>query len=244
MAAATRSPAPAGPARRSPAPAGRARRSLLAGSARACDHRRIDPHAITTLEQLRDLYREPSERAVRKEQTRLDAHCREFIARSPFMLVSTANAGGDCDVSPKGGPAGFVRVIGEHELVIPDATGNRRLDSLQNILENPRVGLLFLIPGLGETLRVNGRARMTRDPALIAPLATGGRPAQLALVVTVEQAYLHCAKCILRSRLWDPESWQAKDDLPSAADILNDHIGLRDLAASEAALADSYTNRI
>jgi PPOX class probable FMN-dependent enzyme len=190
------------------------------------------------------VYREPAERSVLKEHDNLDEHCRDFIARSPFVLLSTANAGGECDVSPKGGPPGFVGVLDERRLLIPDATGNRRLDSLQNVLENPRVGLLFLIPGLGETLRVNGRVELTRDPALLEGLATGGRPPKLALVVAVEQAYLHCAKCILRSQLWDSETWQDKGDLPSAAAILNDHIGLGDLAASHAALADSYTNRI
>jgi PPOX class probable FMN-dependent enzyme len=137
-----------------------------------------------------------------------------------------------------------VRVIDDRRLLIPDATGNRRLDSLQNFLENPRAGLLFLIPGLGETLRVNGRVEMTRDPALLEGLPTGGRPPELALVVTVEQAYLHCAKCILRSRLWDPGSWQPEAELPSAAAILNDHIGLGDVAASAAYLADGYKNRI
>lgn len=210
----------------------------------SCHHRRIDPYAVTTLEQLRELYREPAERAVLKERDDLDEHCRDFIARSPFVLLSTANARGECDVSPKGGPPGFVGVLDERRLLIPDATGNRRLDSLQNVLENPRVGLLFLIPGLGETLRVNGRVELTRDPGLLEGLATGGRPPKLALVVAVEQAYLHCAKCILRSRLWDFETWPAEAELPSAAAILNDHIGLGDVAASQAALADSYTNRI
>jgi len=206
--------------------------------------RGIDPYAITTLEQLRAVYPEPAERAVLKELDHLDEHCRDFIARSPFVLVASANGRGECDVSPKGGPPGFVRTSGDRQILIPDATGNRRLDSLQNMLENPRVGLVFLIPGMGETLRVNGGVELTRDPALLDGLATGGRAAKLALVVTVEQAYLHCAKSILRSRLWDQSTWQAAEDLPSAAAILNDHIGIGDLAASAAALADSYTNRI
>jgi len=149
----------------------------------------MDPFAITTLEQLREIYPEPAERALLKERDRLDEHCRDFIARCPFVLVSSSNARGECDVSPKGGPAGFVRVLDNQRLLIPDATGNRRLDSLQNILENPRVGLLFLIPGLGETLRVNGRVRLTCDPAVLDGLATAGRPAKLGLIVTVEQAY-------------------------------------------------------
>lgn len=199
---------------------------------------------ITTLEQLRDVYGPPAERAMRKELDHLDVHCREFIGLCPFVLVASADSRGASDVSPKGGPPGFVRVLDDQRLLIPDATGNRRVDSLRNMLENPNVGLLFLIPGMGETLRVNGRVVLTRDPALLEGLPTAGRPAALALIVTVEQAYLHCAKCILRSGLWRAETWPEADQLPSAAKILNDHIGIRDLAASAAMLADSYTNRI
>lgn len=201
-----------------------------------------DEHAITTVEQLRELYPPPKERSVRKELDHLDAHCREFIALSPFLLVASANAAGACDVSPKGGPPGFVRVLDDHRLAIPDATGNRRLDGLQNMIENPHVGLVFLIPGLGETLRVNGTVELTRDPALLEGLETGGKPPALALVVSAEQVYLHCAKCVIRSKLWKPESWP--ESLPSAAEILNDHIGIGDVEASAAALADSYANHI
>ena len=204
----------------------------------------MSQHEISTLQQLRELYPPPAERAVRKELDHLDRHCRQFIALCPFVLVASSDAQGACDVSPKGGPAGFVRVLEDQRLLIPDAAGNRRLDSLQNMLQNPSVGLLFLIPGLGETLRVNGRVVLTRDPALLDGLQTGGRPSALALVVTVAQAYLHCAKSILRSGLWSVESWPGPDELPSAAQILNDHIGIGDLAESAAALADSYINRI
>jgi PPOX class probable FMN-dependent enzyme len=199
-------------------------------------------HAITTVEQLRELYPPPKERSVRKELDHLDQHCRDFIALSPFLLVASASSAGACDVSPKGGPPGFVRVLDEHRLVIPDATGNRRLDGLQNMIENPHVGLVFLIPGMGETLRVNGAVELTRDPALLEGLETAGKPPTLALVVTAEQVYLHCAKCIIRSKLWQPESWPA--ELPSAAEILSDHIGIGDVDASAAALAESYANHI
>jgi uncharacterized protein len=201
-----------------------------------------DEHAITTVEQLRELYPPPKERSVRKELDHLDAHCREFIALSPFLLVASADAAGACDVSPKGGPPGFVRVLDGQRLAIPDATGNRRLDGLQNMIENPHVGLVFLIPGLGETLRVNGTVELTRDPALLEELETGGKPPALALVVSAEQVYLHCAKCVIRSKLWKPESWP--ESLPSAAEILSDHIGIGDVEASAAALADSYANHI
>ncbi len=204
----------------------------------------MDPHAVTTVEQLREIYPPPAERAVLKELDHLDHHCRRFISLSPFLLISSAAADGACDVSPKGGPPGFATVLDDHRLLIPDATGNRRLDSLQNMVENPRVGLLFLIPAMGEVLRVNGRVELTRKPELLAGAQTGGRPALLALVVTVEQAYLHCAKSIIRSRLWQPESWPDRDQRPSAAAILNDHVGLGDVAASAAALEESYTQRI
>ncbi len=156
-------------------------------------------YEITSLEQLREVYLPPAERAVEKELDHLDSHCRRFIALSPFVVVASADGVGACDVSPKGGPPGFVTVLDGQRLLIPDATGNRRMDGLQNMLANPRVGLLFLIPGMGETLRVNGRVRMTRDPAVLGALQTGGRAAALALVVEVEQAYLHCAKALIRS---------------------------------------------
>jgi uncharacterized protein len=204
----------------------------------------VDQYAVTTLEQLREVYSAPAERSVLKEVDHLDHHCRTFIALSPFVLISSSDADGACDASPKGGPPGFVTVLDDHRLLIPDATGNRRLDSLQNMLENPRVGLLFLIPTMGEVLRVNGRVELSRDPELLQGLKTGGRPAKLALIVTVEEAYLHCAKSIIRSKLWKTESWPEPEELPSAAEILNDHIGIGDLAASAAALQESYAQRI
>ncbi len=204
----------------------------------------MDPHAVTTVEQLREVYPPPAERSVLKEIDHLDHHCREFIALCPFLLISSSDSDGACDVSPKGGPPGFVTVLDDQRLLIPDASGNRRLDSLQNMLQNPQVGLLFLIPGLGEVLRVNGGVELTRDPELLDDLQTGGRAAKLALIVTAEQAYLHCAKSIIRSKLWKPEFWTDAEQLPSAAAILNDHIGMGDLAASAAALEESYTQRI
>lgn len=199
---------------------------------------------MTTLEQLREVYPAPADRSVLKEVDHLDHHCRAFIALSPFVLISSSDAEGACDASPKGGPPGFVTVLDDHRLLIPDATGNRRLDSLQNMLENPRVGLLFLIPTMGEVLRVNGHVELSRDPELLQGLQTVGRPAKLALIVTVEVAYLHCAKSIIRSKLWKTESWPDAEELPSAAEILNDHIGIGDLAASAAALQESYAQRI
>ncbi len=201
-------------------------------------------HQITSLEQLRELYSPPHERAVLKEIDHLDSRCREFIALSPFVVMATASRTGRCDCSPKGGPPGFVSVLDDHRLLIPDATGNRRVDSLQNMLENPHLGLVFLIPGMGETLRINGTVQLTRDPELLAGLQTGGRPAALALVVEVEQVYLHCAKSVLRSGLWRSETWPEREDLPSAAEILSTHTGLGTAETVAAHLADSYVNHI
>lgn len=201
-------------------------------------------HQITSLEQLRELYPPPGDRAVLKEIEHLDSRCREFIALTPFLIMATASRAGECDCSPKGGPPGFVSVLDDHRLLIPDATGNRRIDSLQNILENPHAGLVFLIPGMGETLRINGTVELTRDPELLTPLQTGGRPATLAIVVHVEQVYLHCAKSVLRSGLWRSETWTEREELPSAAEILSAHTGLGDAATVAAHLADSYVNGI
>jgi hypothetical protein len=204
----------------------------------------VDQYAISTVEQLREVYPAPKQRSLDKELDHLDEHCRRFIGLSPFAVVCTSAADGRCDASPKGGPPGFVRVLDEHRLLIGDATGNRRLDGHQNLLENPRVGVLFMIPGMGETLRVNGGVELTRDPALLAGLETGGHPAKLALVVHAEEVYIHCAKALIRSRLWDPDTWCAADELPSAAEILSDHIGLGDVEASAAALAEGYRTQL
>jgi PPOX class probable FMN-dependent enzyme len=204
----------------------------------------VDPHAITTVAQLREVYEPPRQRSLDKELDRLDEHCRRFVSLSPFVLVASSDSEGRCDVSPKGGPPGFVEVLDDHRLLIPDATGNRRLDGFQNMLDNPQAGLLFLIPGMGETLRVNGRVELTRDPELLADAQTAGRPALVGLVVHAEQVYLHCAKALIRSKLWDPETWSEGEQLPSAAEILSDHIGIGDVEASAASLEDSYTNRI
>lgn len=204
----------------------------------------MDPHAITTVEELREIYPPPREGSLRKVIGHLDRHCRRFISLSPFALLATADPDGGCEVSPRGGPPGFVTVLDDHRLVIPDATGNRRLDSLQNMIRNPRLGTLFLIPGMGETLRVNGDVVLSRDPELLAGLQTGGRAARVALIVTVESAHLQCAKALIRSKLWRTDSWPAADELPSAAEIYNDHMGTGDLVASAAMLDESYKDRI
>lgn len=179
---------------------------------------------------LRELYGEPAERAVKKQLPALDRHCRAFIALSPFVVVASSGADGTVDASPKGDMPGFVAVLDEHTLLIPDRPGNNRVDTLSNIVGNPRVGLLFMVPGMNETLRVNGAARITTDAALLAPLAVNGKPPRSGLLVTVEEAYLHCAKALIRSDLWNPEKQIDRSSFPSMGRILGDQIGGFDTA--------------
>ena len=181
-------------------------------------------HAIDAFDDLREHIGEPRQAVLDKQLDQLDRHCRDYIAHSPIALLATADADGRCDCSPRGGPPGFARVLDERHLAIPDYTGNRRQDSHSNVLANPHVALLFLLPGMGETLRVNGRATLTRDPALLADLVTGGtKPPRLALHVAVHEAYLHCPKAFIRGQVWKPETWTPADELPSAAEIYRDH---------------------
>ena len=170
-------------------------------------------HAISAFDDLREHIGEPNQRVLDKQLDHLDRHCRDFIARSPIALLATADAAGRCDCSPRGGPPGFARVLDDRRLAIPDYTGNRRQDSHLNVLENPHVGLLFLLPGMGETLRVNGRATLTREPELLEGLITGGtKPPRMALLVGVAEAYLHCAKAFMRSGVWEPSTWTPAAD--------------------------------
>ena len=203
-------------------------------------------HLVTTVDELREeLYPEPPAKAWAKEVPTLDRHCRDFIERSPFALLGTSDAQGRCDVTPRGGPAGFARVLAPDRLAFADLTGNRRLDALRNVLENPQVGLLFLIPGLRETLRVNGRAYLTRDPEVLRACDVPARTADLAVGIIVETAFLHCAKALIRSQLWEPESWPPSDELPSAAEILRDHRGSNTTVAQlEDELSEAYTSRL
>src|SRR6185312_1583665 len=159
----------------------------------------------------------PSERAQLKDRKGLDAESRRFIGLSPFLLISTAGADGTCDVSPKGDAPGFVRVLDDARLVIPERNGNKRFDSLKNLLTNPHIGVLFVVPGSDYTLRVNGRAWITHDQSLLNSLVAEGVTPKLAVVVEVEQAYFHCVKSFRRSKLWLKDSWPSADALPSYA---------------------------
>ena len=180
---------------------------------------------ISTIDQLREVIPPPSEGAVRKEIDFVDEHARDFIARATFLLLGTSGADGRCDVSPKGDVPGFVQVLDDRTLLIPDRPGNNRMDSYSNIIENPHVGLLLIMPGAEWTLRVNGRATIVRDADLLARCAVEGKAPTLGIGVHVEELYLHCPKCFLRSRLWDEEAWIPRDEQPSFAKMARDQSG-------------------
>jgi PPOX class probable FMN-dependent enzyme len=193
---------------------------------------------------LRAHYGSVSRPAALKQLARLDQHCRHFIARSPFLVMATASAEGRCDASPKGDGPGFVVVQDETTLLIPDRLGNNRVDSLQNIVANPQVGLLFFLPGYQETLRVNGRARISTEPALLDATAYAGKPPKAVIVVSVEEAYMHCGKALIRSRLWDPERHVAKGDFPSLGRIISDQIKEADVASTERMIEKEYKDEL
>ena len=178
---------------------------------------------VRTEAELRALVGEPSPRARLKQLAALDEHCRAFIARAPFVLIGTADAAGACDVSPKGDAPGFVRVLDDRHLLVPDRPGNRRVDGMRNILANGHVGLLFIVPGREDTLRVNGRAWVTRDAALLAPCAVDGKTPPLGIGVEVKECFLHCARSFKRARLWQPGAGDSAG-LPSMQRILWDQI--------------------
>ncbi|MBK8085991.1 MAG: pyridoxamine 5'-phosphate oxidase family protein [Devosia sp.] len=190
----------------------------------------IDPAFLISDEHtLRGLFPATHDLAIQKFQTALGPHARTFIARSPFLCLGTQDRAGRADVSPRGDPPGFVRVLDDRTLAIPDRPGNNRLDSLSNILANPGVGLLFLIPGFDETLRINGRARLSTDPALLDGMIVNGRTPTLAIVVEVAEVFLHCAKAFRRSHLWDPSHLQDRHEMPSLIRmILDDTTGAPD----------------
>lgn len=179
--------------------------------------------ALSSNDDLRTIYRPAQGGAVDKVIHTLDDHCEDFLRRSPFMVLSTAGTDGTVDGSPKGGEPGFVRMLGPTQIAWADSSGNNRLDSFENMVANPHVACLFMIPGLNETLRINGTAELRTDPDLLDAFAFGDRPAKVVAVVTVSEAYVHCAKAFRRASLWEPDAWPDADDLPNGVAILRDH---------------------
>lgn len=193
---------------------------------------------INSLEDLRTLYKPPMERAVRKQLSALDRHCRRFIELSPFVVVSSTGADGRGDVSPRGEGAGFVAIIDDVTIAIPDRPGNNRLDTLSNIIANPQVGLMFMIPGVNEVLRVNGSAELRDDADLTGRFVVQERAPKLVILVKVTEAYLHCPKALMRSALWDSGKHVERSVLPSLSEMIRDQIAPGEaFEAPEAALA-------
>lgn len=208
--------------------------------------------SLEQLEELRPLIGYPGKLAANKVRNALDSHSRAFIAKSPFLLIATSDADGHCDVSPRGDGCGFVHLLDDRHLFIPERPGNRRLDSIRNLLTNPGIGLIFLIPGLEETFRVNGRACVSRDPELLERTAVNGKLPTMGIGVEIEECYVHCAKAFKRSGLWQPGSWLTEEERPSAAQMVTAHVNQANegeaatvtVVEVEAQLQESYTKRL
>ncbi|BAG23572.1 MULTISPECIES: MSMEG_1061 family FMN-dependent PPOX-type flavoprotein [Streptomyces] len=195
--------------------------------------------AVSDQEALRRAYALPSDAALRKQMTELTDQARRLIACSSLVLISSVDAGGNCDVSPRGGPAGFVSVLDSRTVAIPDATGNKRLDTLQNVIATGRAGLLFLVPGRTTTLRVNGRACVSTRPELLSQLTAVGKPPVSALVVGIDEVYPHCPKSLMRAGAWKPEQWLPADAQPTSAEVTlaqlrMPHLTIADIERNEA----------
>jgi len=206
---------------------------------------RLTAQVITNEAQLRALIGTPAPQACVKISDRLNALTRQFIERSPFVCVATSDAGANCDLSPRGDPAGFVRILDERTLLIPERPGNRLADTLRNILANPHIGLLFIVPGVTDTFRVNGRATLTTDATLLAPCAVDGKQPLLGILVDIDEAYTQCSKALLRSSLWDPQHFTEPAAMPSNGQILRAIQGEQfDAEAYDADRAERYRQRV
>ena len=179
---------------------------------------------VSNYSELRTVYKPPALRAAQKVLDHLDVHCRNFIALSPLCVLSSANSSGQADASPRGDPPGFVQVLDDKTLMLPDRPGNNQVDSLQNIVENPGVGLLFFVPGMNETLRVKGKAEILTDPEVLESMKERRRPPLSGLRITVEEAFLHCGRALIRSRIWDPDVQIDRSVYPTYGQVLADQI--------------------
>lgn len=202
-------------------------------------------HLITSEKELREMYPAPPARAWMKELDRIDEHCAAFLARSPLAMLATSGPDGRTTVSPRGGPPGFLRMLDPHRIAWADLTGNRRIDAFRHILENPEVGLLVLLPRMRETLRIDGTAYLTRDPAVLRAVDVPGRTADLAVGLHVRVAFLQCGKALIRSHLWEPETWPDREELPSAADMFRTSRQAGETRDEvEEQLTESYSERL
>ena len=196
--------------------------------------------AIDSVAKLRAVYRPPRARSGLKVLDRLDVHCRNFLALSPLCVISSSRADGRADASPRGDlPGSLAHVLDDRTLLLPDRPGNRQLDTLTNLVERPYVGLVFFVPGWNETLRINGRVEIVDEPEFLTPLAVRGKLPILVLKVTVEQAYLHCAKALIRARIWEPEARVERSRFPTYGQVLADQIAGADAAEIDADSAES-----
>ena len=194
--------------------------------------------------QLREHYGTPSDLVQRKTLAKLDAHCRRFIEASPFLVIGSADANGEADVSPRGDAPGFVRILDDSTLLIPDRPGNKRIDTLTNIAENPEVALIFFVPGMNETLRVNGRAQVSLDHDLLAPSAVHSKVPLSGILIDVREAFLHCAKALIRSKLWDPAMQIERKSFPTLGRMVADQISGVDAELADARIEESYSKRL
>jgi uncharacterized protein len=199
--------------------------------------------SVTGEESLRSVIGEPTDLICAKVSDRLNDLTRQFVERSPFLCLATSAADGTCDVSPRGDPAGFVRILDERTLLLPDRPGNRLADSMRNVLQNPHVALLFVIPGVSDTFRVNGTASIVTDPEVLAPCAVEGKVPKLGLRIEIEEAFTHCSKAFLRAQLWDPDRYVSREELPSSGQILCAIDASVDAERYDAERAERYARR-
>lgn len=199
---------------------------------------------ISSVADLLTTYPQPTGLSVKKELARIDRQARAFIERSSFLVIATADADGWPDASPRGDPAGFVSVEDEHRLLMPDRPGNNRVDSFKNLVANPKIGILFFVPGHQHSLRINGEARILTDQALRERFAVNGRPARAVVEVTARQVFFHCGKSLIRARLWSPEHWPSRDGLASLGRAIADQVPDIDADKAEELVAESIRDRL
>jgi PPOX class probable FMN-dependent enzyme len=199
---------------------------------------------IESVQDLRRIYAPPKPRAVAKQLDRLDPYCRRFIGLAPFLVLATVGKDGRVDASPRGGKPGFVQIIDDVTVHVPDAFGNNRLDSYTNIVESGRCGTIFFVPGMDETLRINGRAVLRNEPELLAPYAAEKHPPKVLVEIRVEEAYLHCAKALMRSRLWSPDNRIDRAAFPSIGEMIKAQSGSQDPAETQEQTLARYVHEL